>query len=79
MTQTDTYIKSLKDLLNSRRIRNPSYSLRALSRDIGVDHAYLAHILNGNKQVTPKVAYKLAKTLGLEGEQLLEFILPTIQ
>ncbi len=75
----DYYIKSLNDLFENRSTRNPNYSWRALARDLGVDHAYLAHILKGNKQVTPKVAYKLAMTLGLKGEQLLEFIIPTMK
>lgn len=78
MNHSHIYIQSLKNLLNERRNRNQKYSMRALARDIGVDPGYLVHIMNGDKKVTPKIAYKLAAILELESDEMLNFIIPAL-
>lgn len=78
-TITTDYLHNLKALLDGRRARNRNYSLRALARDLDVDNSYLAQILNGKKSMTPKIAYKLAIAMKLEGDDLLAFIRPSLQ
>ena len=79
MNMKTDYLLHLKVLLESRRQKNVNYSMRALARDLDVDNSYLVQILSGKKSMTPKIAYKIAIALKLEGEDLLNFIRPLLQ
>ena len=79
MNDPNIYVLSLNNLLASRKEKNPNYSLRALSRDIGIDNSYLVKIIKGKKNVSLKVAYKVAHHLNLNGDQLAEFLSPFLQ
>jgi plasmid maintenance system antidote protein VapI len=52
------YKEHLEFILDQRRQRNPSYSLRAFARDLRIDPSDLANIMKGKKKVTPKVSPK---------------------
>jgi hypothetical protein len=79
-TQIKTnYISELNNILIQKRAVNPKYSTRALARDIEMDAGDLSNILKGKKRVTPKLAYKIGLHLGLEGANLLSFILPALK
>lgn len=79
MENADFYRETLKEILKNRQGKNKNYSMRALARDLGVDHSYLARFIKGHTNVTPKVAYKMAVSLGLEGHEMLNFILPSLK
>ena len=73
------YIEDLQAIFDERRLRNNSYSLRALARDLDIDPSDLVNILKNNKRVTPRVAYRLGILLGHKEAQLLNYILPTLK
>lgn len=55
----------LRDVLARKMNRNPSFSLRAFARDLGVSHTYLSLVLNGKKALSMKKVIHFS--------QLLEF------
>lgn len=64
------YCQILKDELQARTQRNPSYSLRAFSRDLGVSSARLSRILSGKAAPSRIMAKKIGAKLGYKGETL---------
>lgn len=64
------YCHILKDELQTRTQRNPSYSLRAFSRDLGVSSARLSRILSGKAAPSRVMAKKIGAKLGYKGETL---------
>jgi uncharacterized protein (TIGR02147 family) len=59
----------IKGALLERVKNNPSYSLRALARDLGVSHGYLSLVINGKKKVSLKRVLPFVQALGLEKSQ----------
>lgn len=78
MTKND-YVNCILNLLEDRRSKNAKYSKRALARDLGVDSGDLVKIIKGQKNLGPRIGYKLGKEMGLEGDRLLSFLHPLIQ
>ncbi len=64
------YCQILKDELHARTQRNPSYSLRAFSRDLGVSSARLSRILAGKAAPSRIMSKKIGAKLGYKGETL---------
>ncbi len=64
----------LRRALVNRVSRNPSYSLRAFARDLGVSHAYLSMVLSGKRPVPVKRAFHFSQTVGLGQEETLAFL-----
>jgi uncharacterized protein (TIGR02147 family) len=64
------YCKILTDELQSRKQRNPSYSLRAFSRDLEVSSARLSRILSGKAAPSRTMSKKIGAKLGYKGETL---------
>lgn len=52
-----------------RTNRNPSYSLRAYSRDLGISVSSLSRILNGQQDLSLKKAQVVAEVLGLKSSE----------
>lgn len=76
---SDYYVEIINKLLTERKEKNNNYSLRALARDMDVDPGYLVHILKKNKPMTPKIAFKIGSRMNLQGEKMLEFLLPSLR
>jgi len=57
-----------------RKERNPSYSLRAFGRQIGISHSYLSLFLRKKTPLTPRAVKKVAKHLAFDSEALLKAI-----
>jgi uncharacterized protein (TIGR02147 family) len=55
----------LQESLVQRQMRNPSYSIRAFSQALGINHSALSEIFNGKRKVGPKLARRLAQSLML--------------
>ena len=53
--------------------RNPSYSLRAYARDLGISASNLSRILNGQQDLSLRKAQPIAKVLGLSGREAQYF------
>lgn len=62
---------SLKDGLKTRLlIAKSGRNLRKFSESIGLSHCYLSQILNDKRNPSPESAFKIAKGLGLEIEDI---------
>lgn len=64
-----TYQHYILTEFQERKSRNPSYSLRAFARDVGVAAPKLSEILRGKKGLSEASARKLAPRLGLSKEE----------
>lgn len=53
---------------------NPSYSLRAYARKVGVHVGALSHILNGKRNVSRELAERISKRLMLDPQQRSEVL-----
>jgi transcriptional regulator with XRE-family HTH domain len=51
--------------ITERRTRNPSYSLRAFARDVGVSPAALSQYLNRKRELSPKNKNSIIQKLGM--------------
>jgi hypothetical protein len=64
----------LKDQLSQKKARNPSYSIRALARDIDIPYNAVSRLLALNTELNPKHKYKVGKFLKIPKADLLDFI-----
>lgn len=55
----------LRAELERRQARNPRYSLRALARDLGLNHGTLSRLLHRRRRLTAAAARAIAKRLDL--------------
>jgi transcriptional regulator with XRE-family HTH domain len=69
-----SYKNLLKEQLQLRKSRNPSYSIRALARDIGLPYSAIARLLGEGKKLNPTHLYKVALYLKVPEEKLISFI-----
>lgn len=63
----------LKKELSSRIDKNPSYSLRAFSKMLGISHTSLSQILSGKRPLTNKTQKQIAMALGVSLEKFVKF------
>lgn len=63
----------LGDLLNIQA-RNPSYSLRAYSKRIGISHSALSEMISGKRPITIKAAQRILQGLDKSPEQIHQII-----
>lgn len=66
-----TIRQRIQSELDKRKLQNSSYSLRALARDLDLDHSLLSRIITSKIQMTPKIFERIAKPLNLTPEELL--------
>lgn len=59
---------------DSRRVKNPTYSLSAFSRFLGISPASLSQILSGKRRLTYKTARKIASRCLFSPEQSRAFL-----
>ncbi len=64
-TEPTSYVRAE---FNTRRDRNPSYSVRAFARDLGVSPSHLSEFLSGKANLSYDRAPSLAEKLNLKGE-----------
>ena len=53
----------IRDLLVERKLKNSSYSARALARDLGLSAAFLSQVMSGKRNLSLEQKIKLASTL----------------
>lgn len=51
---------------NRKKLKNPSYSQRALARDLSISPVFVTKILNGEKEIPPKRIKKFVKVLDMD-------------
>jgi uncharacterized protein (TIGR02147 family) len=66
--------KILQDALSERKTLNPSYSLRAFARDLGLAHSQLSLVMNGQRGFRPEAATAVAQKLGLDSKAQESFL-----
>lgn len=57
-----------EDLINSQA-RNPSYSMRAFAKKVGLYSSAVSEILNGKRQVTQKMAHRILDRLNVSPDK----------
>lgn len=64
----------VRGALTRKRERNPSYSLRAMARDLGVSHTYLSLVINGRKGISPHQASWMGDALKMDAATKEHFV-----
>ncbi len=64
----------LKEELSQKKLKNPSYSIRALARDIDIPYSAVSRLLSLNAELNPKHKYKVGLFLKIPKADLLDFI-----
>ena len=64
-----SYRTFLRETLIERVRKNPSYSLRAFAKGIGISPAMLSLVQSGKRNFLPDNAAKIARRLGLTGTE----------
>jgi len=73
MNLPSDYRDTLRHAMETRCQRNPSYSLRAFARDLGLAPSRLHDVLQGRYGLSREAAAKIAKNLGLHKEEAERF------
>ena len=67
----------LIDYFENAKKRNPSFSLRAFAKLVGISPSLLSQILNGNRELTSSIAARILEKIsieeGLKNEILLAY------
>lgn len=69
----DNYRRYLTETFENRSLRNPSYSLRAFARDLGIGTSTLTELLQGKYGLSKGRIEKVAKALQLSIDQTEHF------
>lgn len=64
----------LHEELSARKQNNPSYSLRAFSRSLGLSSATLSQIMTGSRPMSLKMASRIAESCGLSPDERKTFL-----
>lgn len=64
----------LRDILAAKTSKNPSFSLRAFARTLGVSHTYLSLVLNEKKKLSMHKVVEFSELLGMDDKQRQNFI-----
>ena len=74
MMNPDLYKQIIKKKLLERQSKNPSYSLRAFARDLGINHTSLCQIMNGKVMISRQLARKILESTPFEEAEKKEFV-----
>ena len=69
----------LQNNFKRKQMQNPSYSMRALARDVGVTQPILSLYFRGKRRLTPSMAFAIGKYLKLDDKELLNVIVSTFE
>lgn len=72
------WIDLIEGAYQERRKKNPAYSYRAFSRDLGVSQCLLSRILSNKKKMTPEIGLRIALKLNLPDKQIIELMITTL-
>jgi uncharacterized protein (TIGR02147 family) len=74
MNETPFHLQLIRETLSLKQRANESYSLRAFSRDIGMDSSTLSQVLNGKRPFPFKNCDGVARALRLTPLQKMKFL-----
>lgn len=63
----------IQEELDKRKLINSSYSLRALARDLNINHSLLSRIIASKIQMTPKIFERISGPLKLTEEEVSRY------
>ncbi len=66
--------KILEREFETRRLRNPRYSLRAFATFLAIDHSTLSQILRGTRRIPIRQLRSWGKKLGMTVEEIATFV-----
>lgn len=69
----ETFKAYLQQEFIKRTNKNPSYSLRAFAKHLGLNHATLSTLMSGKRKITRVTIEKIAKSLNLGPNELQKF------
>ncbi len=83
-TTTNSPIKKrpvdfLRDVYNSRKERNPAYSISAFARDLGISVSLLSRVFSGARPLSLKLAVQISSALDLNDGDSQVLLLSVIQ
>ena len=61
--------KKLGEKFAEAKLKNPSFSMRAFAKRLGVSHTTLSLILNGRRQISRKLAHQLVERMRLSAQE----------
>jgi plasmid maintenance system antidote protein VapI len=61
-------VEHIVNEFQKRKSVNPTYSLRAFSRDIGVDQSLMTKIIKGKRKVSVDLTLRLSNMFNLESQ-----------
>lgn len=73
-TKYSYYIHILQEHLSSKQKLNPSYSLRAFARDLGINAATLSQVMKGGRPLPIKNSLSVVEKLGLKADERTLFL-----
>lgn len=71
--ETTDFRSFLQQEIEARMNRNPNYSLRSFSKQVGVDHSTLSKIIRGKRKITSYSIRKMGLALGLDLDLIEHF------
>lgn len=71
----ENYRHYIQSEFENRRIRNPSYSLRAFARDLKTSPSRLSEAINGKRGISNELANQIVEAIGLQGVDADIFLL----
>ena len=74
MRETPFHLQVIRETLSKKQRLNESYSLRAFSRDIGMDSSTLSQVLNGKRSFPFKNCEVVSKALRLTPIEKMKFV-----
>lgn len=72
--EAQSFAQLLQNELLSRCRKNPSYSLRAFSKQLGIDQSLLSKILRGKKPISKKMILELSRVLKIPKANLNRYL-----
>lgn len=79
MNRNIVFIRRLATEFEQKKEENPSYSMRALSRDLDITPSELSRIMAFKRKLSPKLAYKIGQYLSLPQEELCQLVLSMLK
>ncbi len=68
--QSSYFVRFLKNEFIKRKTSNPSYSIRAFSRQIGYDQSFISKVLKGQKKVSVRTIIEISNKLKLSADEI---------
>lgn len=69
----------IQTILEGKKLKNPAYSLRALSRDLKISQPQLCNIIKKKRKLSPSHALKIGQYLQLNDQEILKLVKMTLE